>query len=283
MLASLLLTFREGLEAALIVGIMLGTLTQLGHKDRRRTVWAAVGLAAALSLAFAIALEIVGAELEGQAEYIFEGLAMLLAVAVLTYMIFWMRYQAQQFTQTLKADIQQASRRGGRWALFSVAFLAVFREGIETALFLTAARLASDGLSTLIGGSIGLALALLVGVAIYVGGMQLNVRRFFTVTSVILIVFAAGLFAHGIHELQEAGWLPVVVDEVWNTQAVLDDHSDGGAVLRTMVGYNDNPTLIEVIGYWGYWVFIGTALVWWTRRIAVPASQRVTSGAASGA
>jgi high-affinity iron transporter len=283
MLASLLLTFREGLEAALIVGIMLGTLAQLGHRDRRRTVWIAVGLATALSLALAIALEIAGAELEGQAEYIFEGLAMLLAVAVLTYMIFWMRYQARHFTQELKHDIQQASRRSGDWALFSVAFLAVFREGIETALFLTAARLASDGLSTIIGGTVGLALAVLVGWAIYVGGKRLNLRRFFDVTSILLIVFAAGLFAHGIHELQEAGWLPVVVDEVWNTQAVLDDHSDGGAVVRTLVGYNDNPTLLEVVGYWVYWVVVGVTLVWWTRRIAVPIAQRAASGAASGA
>lgn len=282
MLPSLLLTFREGLEAALIVGIILGTLTQLGHAHRRRTVWMAVGLAGALSLGFAIALEIAGAQFEGQAEYIFEGLAMLLAVAVLTYMIFWMRYQARHFTQELKADIRQASRRGNDWALFSVAFLAVFREGIETALFLTAARLASDGLSTIIGGTVGLVLAMVVGWVVYSGGMQLNVRRFFDVTSIVLIVFAAGLFAHGVHELQEAGWLPVVVDEVWNTKAVLDDKSDGGAVLRTLLGYNDNPTLIEVLSYWAYWGTAGMALVWWSRRGARPASPRRVPEAASG-
>lgn len=270
MLTSLLLTFREGLEAALIVGIMLSTLSQLGRTEGRRTIWFAVGLAGILSLIVAIAFEIVGAQFEGQTEYIFEGIAMLLAAAVLTYMIFWMRHQARYFTQELKADIQRASHGGSQWALFTVAFLAVFREGIETALFLTAARAASDGMSILIGGTVGLVLAVGVGVLIYVGGRQLNVQRFFTVSSIVLIVFAAGLFAHGVHELQEAGWIPVIIDEVWSTKAVLDDKSTVGAILRTLVGYNDNPTLIETISYVAYWATIGVLLAWWSRREIVP-------------
>lgn len=266
MLPSLLLTFREGLEAALIIGIMLGTLTQIGHRDRRAWIWSAVGLSAALSLALAVALSIAGARLQGTAEYVFEGVAMLLAVVVLTWMIFWMRGNARALAQTLRADIRSAVQRRHNWALFSIAFLAVFREGVETALFLTATRLAGDGWSTLAGALIGLALAVAVGWGIYAGGLRLNLRRFFDLTSVTLLIFAAGLFAHGIHEFQEAGWLPLLTAEAWNTRALLDDHSTGGAVLRTLIGYNDNPTVLEVVAYWSYWAVVLGALAWWATR-----------------
>ena len=138
MLASLLLMFREGLEAALIIGIMLGYLGQVGHEERRRTVWIAVVAAAGACLALAAGLQIVGASLEGKAENIFEGLAMLLAVVVLTWMIFWMRYQARHIKGALEAEIRAAVRQEHSWALFSLAFLAVFREGVEMALFVTA-------------------------------------------------------------------------------------------------------------------------------------------------
>jgi len=269
MFASLLLTFREGLEAALIVGIILGYLAQTGHADRRKWVWAAVGVATALSVGLALGLQFIGAELEGQAEYIFEGVAMLLAVVVLTWMIFWMRNQARSIKGTLEAEVRVAVRQRHNWALFSMAFLAVFREGIETALFLTATSLVSDGLSVWIGGILGLAIAIAVGWAIYSSTARLNVRRFFDVTSVLLVIFAAGLFAHGIHELQEAHWLPVIVEHVWDTSPVLDDGSTVGSLLRTLVGYNDNPALLEVTGYLAYWVMVLVSVNWWTNRRTV--------------
>ncbi len=267
MLASLLLTFREGLEAALIVGIILGYLDQLGQPGTRRPVWAAVGVAAALSLGLALALQTAGAQLEGQAEYVFEGLAMLLAVGVLTWMIFWMRAQARHLKGALQAEVRLAVRRNQGRALFTLAFLAVFREGVETALFLTAARFASDGPATWTGGAIGLALAVITGWAIYNGAVRLNLRRFFDVTSALLLVFAAGLFAHGIHELQEAGWLPVLYAPVWNTKAVLSDSSTVGAMLRTLVGYNDNPALLEVVAYLVYWLAVLAGIGWHARRV----------------
>jgi high-affinity iron transporter len=269
MFASLLLTFREGLEAALVVGIILSYLGQIGHADRRSWVWAAVGLAAALSFGLAIGLQIIGAELEGQAEQIFEGVAMLLAVVVLTWMIFWMRYQARAIKGSLEADVRVAVRQRHNWALFSMVFLAVFREGVETALFLTAASLVSGDLAAWIGGLIGLGLAVTAGWLIYTSAARLNVRRFFDVTSVLLLVFAAGLFAHGIHELQEAGWLPVVIEHVWDLSPALNDGSTVGSLLRTLVGYNDNPALIEVIGYLAYWVTVVVSVNWWTNRRTV--------------
>jgi len=276
MLPSLLLTFREGLEAALLVGIMLGYLDKIGRRDRYRVVWMAVGLAALLSLALAVSLHSVGAEFEGRAENFFEGATMLLAVGVLTWMIFWIRHQARYRKNALEAGIHGAIRQRHNWALFSLAFLAVLREGVELALFLTAVDLVSGGLSTLTGGVIGLACAVLAGWAVYTSAARLNVRRFFDVTSVLLLVFAAGLFAHSLLEFQEAGWLPALVEPVWNLEPVLSDTSTVGSLLRVLVGYHDAPSLLEVIGYLGYWVIVLVMVRWMDRRMV---SRAATSSA----
>jgi len=267
MLPSFLLTLREGLEAALVVGIIFGILRQLGRPDLRRVAWAAVGAAVALSFALAVALHAIGAEFEGRAEKLFEGTAMLLAVVILTWMILWMRRQARFIKGRLEAEMRGALRSGHNWALAGVVFLAVVREGIETALFLTAANVATgDGVATLIGALAGLGAAVVLGWAIYAGAGQLNIRRFFEVTSVLLLVFAAGLFAHALHEFVELGWLPALADEVWNLKPVLSDSSTVGSMLRVLVGYNDNPTLLEVIGYLGYWLVTLAGVNWLANR-----------------
>jgi high-affinity iron transporter len=268
MLAASLLTFREGLEAALIVSIILSYLRQIGHRQRRTWVWAAVGVAVLLSLGLALGLQAVGATFEGKAEYIFEGFTMLFAVAILTWMIFWMRYQARYVKSALEEDVRVAVDTGQNWGLFGVAFLAVFREGIETALFLTASSYTSDGTSTLIGGALGLTAAVIFGLLIHTGMARLDVSAFFNVTSILLLVFAAGLFAHGIHEFQEAGWFPVYVEHVWDLKPVLDDKSLTGSLLRTLVGYNDNPSLIESISYIVYWGIVLTTVRWWVESVA---------------
>ena len=138
MLASALITLREGLEAALIVGIVLGVLRKLGHADRSRPVWAGVLAAVVVSVAAGLALNALGVAFEGRAEEIFEGVAMLLAAGVLTWMIFWMQRQGRQIQAELELDVRQAITTSNTWALFSLAFVAVVREGIETVLFLTA-------------------------------------------------------------------------------------------------------------------------------------------------
>lgn len=271
MLAAALLTLREGLEAALIVSILLSYLHQIGNYKLRWWIWGGVGTAGIMSLALAIGLHVVGTEFEGATEQIFEGLVMLLAVAVLSWMIFWMRYQARYIKQGLEADMQLAVRRNQHWGLFGIAFLAVFREGVETSLFLTAASFTSDGLSTLVGSVVGLAVAIIIGWLIHTGMASLSVRAFFNVTSIVLLIFAAGLFAHGIHELQEAGWLPIFAEHVWDTKPILDDGSPVGSVLRTLVGYNDDPSLLEVIGYVAYWIVVIVAVRWgveWYSKLA---------------
>lgn len=266
MLAAALLTLREGLEAALIVSILLSFLHQIGRQQLRWWIWSAVGVAGLMSLALAIILQLVGAGFEGTTEHLFEGIVMLLAVGVLTWMIFWMRYQARYIKQGLEADVHLAVRQGHHWGLFGIAFLAVFREGLETALFLTAASFASDGFSMLVGSMVGLGAAVAVGWLIHAGMAGLNVRSFFNVTSAVLLFFAAGLFAHGVHELQEAGWIPIFVENIWNLKPILDDTSLGGSLLRTLVGYNDDPSLLEIISYVSYWIVVVVSARWWVER-----------------
>ena len=260
MVAALVLAFREGLEAALILGIVLGVLRRVGRRDQVQVVWLGAGLAALLSIGAGTGLYALGISFEGRAEEVFEGLAMLLAAGVLTWMIFWMDKQGRQIQAGLEQDARRAATSGGNWAIFSLAFLAVLREGIELALFLTAATFTATAAATLLGGLLGLGLAALAGWLIFFSTARLGVGAFFRVTSILLIFFAAGLVAHGIHELNEAGIVPAVVEHVWDTNPVLDENSGGGQILKALLGYNGNPSLTEVAAYISYWIIVLLAL-----------------------
>lgn len=268
MLPAILIGFREGLEAALIVGIVIGYLVKIGQTRQIRLAWAGVGVAVLVSTLVAVGITAVGAELEGRAEQVFEGTAMFLAVTVLTWMIFWMRTQARTLRTSLEKDIRSVVTSGQAWGLFGLTFVAVFREGVETALLLGASALAADGLSTLIGAVIGLALAAALGWAIYASTVRLNLRLFFNVTSVLLLFFAAGLLAHGVHEYQEAGLLPITIEHVWDTNSVLNETSTVGEILKALFGYNGNPSLLEVVSYMVYWVVALFGVRWWVEKRA---------------
>ena len=257
MFAALLITLREGLEAALIVGIVLSVLRRLGHEQRGRAVWAGVFVAVLVSVVAGLALNALGIVFEGRGEEIFEGAAMLLAAGVLTWMIFWMQRQGRNVQSELETDVRNATAGESNGALFGLAFVAVVREGIETVLFLTAAAFSSTPAQTLTGGALGLVLAVGLGWLIFVTGKKLNVRAFFRTTGALLLLVAAGLLAHGIHEFQEAGLLPVFVEHVWNLNPVLDENGSVGAFLKALFGYNGNPSLLEVTAYWFYLVGIG--------------------------
>ncbi|MBK9234196.1 MAG: FTR1 family protein [Anaerolineae bacterium] len=267
MLPAFLLALREGLEAALIVGIVLGVLRKLGHNRQQVSVWQGAVAAIAVSLVAALLLYAVGLKMEGSAEQIFEGVTMLLAAAILTWMIFWMQTQGRRINRELETGVRQAvSGMGGNkghWALFSVAFIAVLREGIETALFLTATTFTAGGQATLLGALLGLSAAAALGYILFATTRQLNVKRFFQVTSVLLILFAAGLVAHSIHEFNEVGWIPAVVEHLWDTNGLLDENSGLGLILKALFGYNGNPSLTEVLGYVVYWA----ALIFGVRRL----------------
>ena len=257
MFVSALITLREGLEAALIIGIVLGVLRKLGHANRSRAVWAGVVAAVAVSVAAGLALNVLGVAFEGRAEEIFEGVAMLLAAGVLTWMIFWMQRQGRRIQAELELDVRRAVTIGSIWALFSLAFLAVVREGIETVLFLTAAALSATPAQTLLGGAVGLIVAVALGWLMFAAGKRLDVRAFFRVTSVLLILFAAGLVAQGVHEFQEAALLPTLIEHVWDINPILDEKSTLGSILKALFGYNGNPSLLEMITYGVYFAVVG--------------------------
>ena len=252
MLASFLLSLREGLEAALIIGIVLGVLVKLKRTEMNGVVWRGVGLAALLSVLSAIALNLLGMEFEGKGEEIFEGVAMLLAAGVLTWMILWMKNHGSTLKSEIEEQTNQAALGKGQKALFALAFLAVFREGIELALFLLAARLTSSPLQTVSGALLGLIGAVVLGWILFTSTMKLSLHKFFSMTNILLIIFAAGLVGLGVHEFNESGIIPSVIEHVWDVNGILSDKSEVGLLLKALVGYNGNPSLTEVGAYISY-------------------------------
>ncbi len=256
MLPSYLLTLREGLEAALIIGIVLGALRKMKKEEFAPIVWMGTFSAIALSIISGIALTSFGMSLEGKVEQVFEGITMLLAAAILTWMIFWMQRQSRTLKNEIESDVRQATANTSKRALFSLAFFAVLREGIELALFLTATTFASDAQQTLLGAALGFASAILLGWAIFASTTQLDLARFFKVTSVLLILFAAGLVAHGVHEFNEVGWIPPLIEHLWDMNPIIDENGTFGAMLKALFGYNGNPSLSEVLAYLAYFIAI---------------------------
>ena len=249
-----LLALREGVEMALVVGIVLAYLGQISARAAQRWVWLGAGAAALVSVGFLGVLNAIDAEFEGATEQIFEGVTMVLAASFLTWMILWMARNARQLKGELQRGVAAALEGGGAaWGLFLLVFFAVVREGVELALLLFAA----PGEGKVLGTIVGLALAVGVGVLIYVFGRRIDLRTFFRVTTVLLVLFAAGLVAHAAHEFAEAGVLSAVEGpKLWSTKASLPDDSGVGSILRALFGYQDEPTVIELVAYVGYFVVV---------------------------
>ena len=273
-LSALIIALREGIEMSLIAGIVLAYLTQLGARRAHRWVWLGIGAAAAVSVGFLGILNLLNAEFKGATEQIFEGVTMLLAAGFLTWMIFWMLRQARYLKGELHREVQETLAAGGAaWGIFLLVFFAVVREGVETALLLFAA----PGEGKVLGSVLGLAGAASVGVLIYAFGRRIDLRTFFTVTGVLLVFFAAGLVTHGVHEFVEVGVVsggPVLFD----LRGTLPDGDGTGAMLRSLVGYSADPTLIEGIAYAGY--FILAVVLWRTGIIGRIAAPRVAAKSA---
>ncbi len=283
MLPTYLLSLREGLEAALIIGIVLGALTKIRRSDLSPAVWMGTASAVIVCILAAILLTSFGMSLEERAEQIFEGVTMLIAAGILTWMIFWMRKQAHFLKSELEDGVNKAVASAGKSAVFWLAFVAVVREGIELSLFITAAFFVGDTsqvtnnvAQTLAGTILGLGTAILLGYTLFATTVRLDLRRFFQVTGLLLILFAAGLVAHGVHEFNEVGWIPPVVEHIWDVNALLDENSVAGQLMKTLFGYNGNPSLTEIIAYIGYLVVI---LSLWRREATVPSKVTADSPA----
>src|SRR3954467_3188909 len=204
-MGSFVIVLREGFEATLLIGLILGVLNKTGNRQHTRAVWVGVAAALASSVVIGAILFAAVGELTGQAERLYEGTAMLLAASVVTWMVFWMRKQARTLGGHLRSQVSSALVAGGGFALASVAFIGVAREGVESALFLFASVGDSGVVETIIAGTLGALAAATLGVLFYRGTIRMDLRRFFMVTGVLVIGFAAYLIAGGFHELGEAG------------------------------------------------------------------------------
>ncbi len=274
MLPAFLITLREGVEIALILGIVLGILRKLNRQDLKPTLWLGAGVAVLTSLGMAVGLRLIGAEFEGITEMIFEGSSMLLAAGVLTWMIFWMHRQSASIRPHLEHKMR-ASSLTGRWPMFWLAFLAVLREGVELALLLVASSLMTGGKSFFGGAIGGLATAALVGWLLFSGTYRLSIKNFFRISNVLLVLFAAGMAARGVHEFVEAGWIPAGIDPLYNLNSLLSASSLPGQLLGALFGYNPAPTLSETLAYLVYFAAIALGL---RTTYAEPQKQQVVSG-----
>lgn len=259
--AAALVMLREGLEAALIVAILLGYLRKIGQSRHVRYVWSGVAAAAVASAALAALFRLLVGGFEGRAEAVFEGLVLLAAVAVLTSMILWMQSQARHIKGDLEQRVEHALSTGQLLGLFSLAFVAVLREGVESVLFLAAVFIVEPNAGAVVGALLGLLGAVLLAHLMFRASVRLDLRRFFFYTGLLLVLVAAGLLASGIHELQEAGVLPALAGPVWDTSAVLDEQSVAGSFLKALLGYHADPSLLEVLGWLAYVGLVGVRYV----------------------
>jgi high-affinity iron transporter len=260
--AAFVTLLREGFEATLLIAIVLAYLVKIGHREDFRQVWYGVGAAVVVSLIAAGALFMTAGELEGTAEYVFEGTAMWVAVGFLTYMVLWMRRQSRTVAQGIRRGVDTAIEKGSRLALVSLVFVMVLREGVETGLFIFGITRTSTPLQVTLGAALGIAAAVALGYAVYAGGKRINIGAFFKVTGVLLILVAAGLLAHGVAEFQEAGLLPELMP-LWNISeaSVVGEESLVSELLTAFFGWDPEANLLEFIAWAAYLLVVGFAFL----------------------
>jgi high-affinity iron transporter len=271
---SFLIMLREGLEIALVVAIILAYLKRLERRNEFTAVWAGAGAGVAVALGAGTAVFVVLGELEGTAEQVTEGLIAFGAAAVLSWMIFWMARQARFIKGTLQKKVDAALKTGSFFSLATIAFVAVVREGMEAALFMLSSTVGQSSFDAAVGGGAGLAVACGIGYAVYAGSRWVNLRLFFRVTGAVVVLFAAGLLATGVHEFQEAGFLATTNEHLWNLSqiAILNpDSSTLGEFLHGLFGWSAAPSSEMVLGYGLYLVPVMIAFLIATR--TVPAAR----------
>lgn len=252
MLANYLIGLREGLEAALIVAILVAYLVKLDRREVLPRLWTGVGAAAGVSVIAALLLQFASENLSERAAEAFAGVMSLLAVALITWMIFWMAQHARHLKSHLHGEVDR-SLEAGTWTLAIVAFLAVVREGLETALFLWTGITSVGGAGTAVSGAIlGLLTAVLIGFVVYRGMVRLNLGRLFTWTGAALVIVAAGILTYAVHEFQELGWLPGEDATAFNISATMSPDSFAGTVLRGAVNFRPVMSWVEVAIWLAY-------------------------------
>ena len=250
MLVAYLIMLREGIEAALIVGIVAGYLKQTGRSRFMPGVWIGVVLAVAICLVFGVGLTVTGAEFPQKQQELFEGAVALVAVGVLASMVFWMKKAARSIRAELHGSIDAAlARSGGGLALVAMAFIAVGREGLESVFFLLATFQQDLGWGPPAGALLGVASAVAFGAAITYGGYRIDLRRFFRWTSALIVFVAAGLLAGALRAFHEAGLWNGLQEQAFDLSRVLPDDGTLGTLLSGIFGYQDAPSVGEVLVY----------------------------------
>jgi high-affinity iron transporter len=285
--SAFVLMLREGVEAALIVAILLAYLDRLAVPGRAQWVWGGAAAAFAVSTGIGATLWVTIGELEGDAKALVEGLVAVTAVALLSWMVFWIGRQARTLRSELHAKVDVALASRGAPALAAIAFVAVVREGVESALFLISTTVGETSSSTqVVGAVLGLAAAVAIGYLFYIGSHLIDLRVFFRVTGVLVILFAAGLVAKGVHEFQELDLLPTFSEHLYSLGVLDPASSTAGRFLNGLFGWTPDPSLLMVVGYVGYVVPVTAAFVTMTgsstgRRGAAQADSSIATSVSS--
>jgi high-affinity iron transporter len=242
-----LIGLREGLEASLVVCILIAYLVKTGRRDALRPIWTGIAVAITIAMGFGCTLEFGSQEMTFQAQEALGGSLSVVAVGLVTWMVFWMRRTARHLKAELHGKLDAALALG-TGALVATAFLAVGREGLETALFVWASvHAASDGTPRpLVGVALGLATAILLGWLFYRGALKINLAKFFTWTGGMLVVVAAGVLAYGFHDLQEAGWIPGLTDLAFDISDAIPPDSWYGTLLKGVFNFQPDPTVVQI-------------------------------------
>ena len=253
MIESFLVTSRETLEASLVVGIVLAYLNKTNNQSYRKTVYYGIGFGILASIIAAFIFTFFAGGFEGKAEEIFEGVTMLIGSFLLTTMILWMmkqRHIAKEIEGKVEKHLMSAQPLFSHIGIFMLIFIAVIREGVETVIFLNALNYASG--INFIGGTLGIIAAIIAGYLFFIGTKKMNLKKMFGISSILLILFAAGLVAHSFHEFEEAGLISGIISPLFDINHILNEKGIVGSFLKGLFGYNGNPSLLEVMAYMAY-------------------------------
>ena len=270
MLPSFVIGLREGVEAALIVGIIASFLRQEGRRDALRPMWLGVAAAIAICLAAGGLLQLLDQELPERQQEGLETIVGVAAIGIVSFMIVWMRRHSRGLSGQLRESARSALAAGSTAALVAMAFFAVIREGLETVVFLLAVfQNADEPLTAGAGALLGIGCAVVIGFAIYSGGVRINLAHFFRITGFVLVLVAAGLVASALHTAHEAGWLNAGQGQALDLTWLVVPGSWTSALLTGMLGWQPQPTYIELIGYVAFLIPAAAYVLW-------PARPRLT-------
>ncbi|MCE7743320.1 MAG: hypothetical protein GOP50_12790 [Candidatus Heimdallarchaeota archaeon] len=263
---SFLITLREAIEASLIIGILLVYVTKIDQKKYRKQIWIGTGIGVILSILSAVIFQLV---LGGFANYekVFEGFAMIIASLLLTWMIIWMAKASKNLRKEIENKVDKSIANQRKYGLLALALISVLREGIETVLFLAGVEAIEESFWVVLwSGILGIVVAVAIAIMIFYSGKKINLKWFFVITGFLLILFAAGMIAHGFHEFQEIGWFGPdthwLQQYVWDSSNILNDKTtELGQFLRALFGYQDKPTWLELIVYLSFYIVLGAIFI----------------------